>query len=111
MLEELCCECRVPDDSSRWVSDQQIDLVGMAMRIAARYVSRRLSSSGKILSEEEKAAENVYIKVNHEIVSIFPPSFRSVLRGLLICNRNLFILKSLRKIHSCKNYYFTFNFI
>ncbi|KAI3411462.1 uncharacterized protein J3R85_017982 [Psidium guajava] len=35
----------------------------MAMRrIAARYVSRRLSSSGKILSEEEKAAENVYIK-------------------------------------------------
>ncbi|XP_056165578.1 uncharacterized protein At2g27730, mitochondrial isoform X2 [Syzygium oleosum] len=31
-------------------------------RIAARYVSRRLSSSGKILSEEEKAAENVYIK-------------------------------------------------
>lgn len=35
----------------------------MAMRIAARYVPRRLSSSGKILSEEEKAAENVYIKV------------------------------------------------
>ncbi|KAF7119310.1 hypothetical protein RHSIM_Rhsim13G0112500 [Rhododendron simsii] len=34
----------------------------MAMRIAARYVPRRLSSSGKILSEEEKAAENVYIK-------------------------------------------------
>ncbi|XP_030520928.1 uncharacterized protein At2g27730, mitochondrial [Rhodamnia argentea] len=34
----------------------------MATRIAARYVSRRLSSSGKILSEEEKAAENVYIK-------------------------------------------------
>ncbi|KAG5515795.1 hypothetical protein RHGRI_036742 [Rhododendron griersonianum] len=34
----------------------------MAMRIAARYVSRRLSSSGKIFSEEEKAAENIYIK-------------------------------------------------
>ncbi|XP_068660857.1 uncharacterized protein At2g27730, mitochondrial-like [Aristolochia californica] len=33
----------------------------MAARNAARYVSRRLSS-GKILSEEEKAAENVYIK-------------------------------------------------
>ncbi|CAI9761563.1 unnamed protein product [Fraxinus pennsylvanica] len=27
-----------------------------------RYVSRRLSSSGRVLSEEEKAAENVYIK-------------------------------------------------
>ncbi|GFZ07288.1 copper ion binding protein [Actinidia rufa] len=34
----------------------------MATRIAARYVSRRLSSSGRVLSEEEKAAENVYIK-------------------------------------------------
>ncbi|KAL3628003.1 hypothetical protein CASFOL_028105 [Castilleja foliolosa] len=34
----------------------------MASRIAARYVSRRLSSSGKVLNEEEKAAENVYIK-------------------------------------------------
>ncbi|KAK6141708.1 hypothetical protein DH2020_024542 [Rehmannia glutinosa] len=34
----------------------------MATRIAARYVSRRLSSSGKVLGEEEKAAENVYIK-------------------------------------------------
>ncbi|KAF6169193.1 hypothetical protein GIB67_013623 [Kingdonia uniflora] len=34
----------------------------MAVRIAARYVSRRLSSSGKIFSEEEKAAENIYIK-------------------------------------------------
>lgn len=38
--------------------------VTMATRIAARYVSRRLSSSGKMLSEEEKAAENIYIKVN-----------------------------------------------
>lgn len=37
----------------------------MATRVAARYISRRLSSSGKILSEEEKAAENVYIKVVH----------------------------------------------
>lgn len=35
----------------------------MATRIAAvRYISRRLSSGGKILSEEEKAAENIYIK-------------------------------------------------
>ncbi|KAK2980178.1 hypothetical protein RJ640_007268 [Escallonia rubra] len=34
----------------------------MAMRNAFRYVSRRLSSSGKIFSEEEKAAENIYIK-------------------------------------------------
>ncbi|KAK4772394.1 hypothetical protein SAY86_014169 [Trapa natans] len=34
----------------------------MTMRIAARYVSHRLSSSGKVLSEEEKALENVYIK-------------------------------------------------
>ncbi|KAM3303136.1 hypothetical protein CQW23_26823 [Capsicum baccatum] len=34
----------------------------MAARNAFRYVSRRLSSSGKVLSEEEKAAENVYIK-------------------------------------------------
>ncbi|XP_010685998.2 uncharacterized protein At2g27730, mitochondrial [Beta vulgaris subsp. vulgaris] len=34
----------------------------MAGRIAARYVSRRFSSGGKVLSEEEKAAENVYIK-------------------------------------------------
>ncbi|XP_057472524.1 uncharacterized protein At2g27730, mitochondrial [Actinidia eriantha] len=34
----------------------------MATRISARYVSRRFSSSGRVLSEEEKAAENVYIK-------------------------------------------------
>ncbi|KAK9062403.1 hypothetical protein SSX86_019589 [Deinandra increscens subsp. villosa] len=34
----------------------------MATRHAFRYVSRRFSSSGKILSEEEKAAENIYIK-------------------------------------------------
>ncbi|KAJ8506807.1 hypothetical protein OPV22_007693 [Ensete ventricosum] len=34
----------------------------MAARIAARYVARRLSTGGKVLSEEEKAAENVYIK-------------------------------------------------
>ncbi|GER40917.1 copper ion binding [Striga asiatica] len=36
--------------------------VTMASRIAARYISRRFSSGGKVLSEEEKAAENVYIK-------------------------------------------------
>ncbi|KAL8094292.1 uncharacterized protein At2g27730, mitochondrial-like [Apium graveolens] len=34
----------------------------MSSRVLARFVSRRFSSSGKILSEEEKAAENVYIK-------------------------------------------------
>ncbi|KAJ0084653.1 uncharacterized protein At2g27730, mitochondrial-like [Pistacia vera] len=34
----------------------------MATRNFARHVSRRLSSGGKVLSEEEKAAENVYIK-------------------------------------------------
>ncbi|KAJ4724833.1 Copper ion binding protein [Melia azedarach] len=34
----------------------------MATRIAARQVTRRFSSGGKILSEEEKAAENIYIK-------------------------------------------------
>ncbi|KAF4388744.1 hypothetical protein G4B88_019021 [Cannabis sativa] len=37
----------------------------MASRIASRIVSRtqrRFSSSGKVLGEEEKAAENVYIK-------------------------------------------------
>ncbi|CAN0916805.1 Uncharacterized protein At2g27730, mitochondrial [Linum grandiflorum] len=35
----------------------------MATRMSAlRYVSKRFSSSGKVLSEEEKAAENIYIK-------------------------------------------------
>ncbi|KAL6276466.1 hypothetical protein ACE6H2_020067 [Prunus campanulata] len=34
----------------------------MASRMAARFVTRRLSSSGKVLGEEEKAAEAVYIK-------------------------------------------------
>ncbi|MBA0787008.1 hypothetical protein Gotri_024879 [Gossypium trilobum] len=35
----------------------------MATRMSVRYVSRRFSSgSGKILSEEEKAAENIYIQ-------------------------------------------------
>ncbi|VVB07736.1 unnamed protein product [Arabis nemorensis] len=34
----------------------------MATRNALRSVSRRLSSSGKVLNEEEKAAENVFIK-------------------------------------------------
>ncbi|XP_048569041.1 uncharacterized protein At2g27730, mitochondrial isoform X2 [Triticum urartu] len=31
-------------------------------RAAARFVQTRLRSSGKVLSEEERAAENVYIK-------------------------------------------------
>lgn len=35
----------------------------MATRQFARYVSRRFSTGGKVLGEEEKAAENVYIKV------------------------------------------------
>ncbi|KAK1429205.1 hypothetical protein QVD17_11410 [Tagetes erecta] len=34
----------------------------MATRQFVRYVSRRLSTGGKVLGEEEKAAENVYIK-------------------------------------------------
>ncbi|XP_010521670.1 PREDICTED: uncharacterized protein At2g27730, mitochondrial [Tarenaya hassleriana] len=34
----------------------------MATRSALRFVSRRFSSGGKVLGEEEKAAENVYIK-------------------------------------------------
>ncbi|KAL3530384.1 hypothetical protein ACH5RR_009706 [Cinchona calisaya] len=34
----------------------------MATRMAMRYVTRRFSSSGRVLGEEEKAAENVYIK-------------------------------------------------
>lgn len=40
-----------------------VQRVIMAMRSAARYVSRRFSTGGKIFSEEEKAAENIYIKV------------------------------------------------
>ena len=37
----------------------------MAARVAERYGSRRLfsSGSGQLLSEEEKAAENAYFKV------------------------------------------------
>ncbi|KAK8601753.1 hypothetical protein V6N13_058566 [Hibiscus sabdariffa] len=35
----------------------------MATRTAVRYIPRRFSSgSGKVLSEEEKAAENIYIQ-------------------------------------------------
>ncbi|KAF5179091.1 copper ion binding protein [Thalictrum thalictroides] len=34
----------------------------MASAAASRYMTRRLSSSGKVLSEEEKAAENIFIK-------------------------------------------------
>ncbi|MQL96460.1 hypothetical protein Taro_029142 [Colocasia esculenta] len=33
-----------------------------AARVASRYITRRFSTGGKMLSEEEKAAENVYIK-------------------------------------------------
>lgn len=40
----------------------------MATRSAIRFVSRRFSN-GKVLSEEEKAAENVFIKVN--MLSLF----------------------------------------
>ena len=46
----------------------------MAARTAARYVQcRLLSSGGKVLGEEEKAAENVYIKVQISPLSL-PPS-------------------------------------
>ena len=40
----------------------------MAAKLAARFGTRRLFSSGtgKILSEEEKAAENAYFKVSIE---------------------------------------------
>ncbi|XP_071701211.1 uncharacterized protein At2g27730, mitochondrial [Rutidosis leptorrhynchoides] len=34
----------------------------MATKQAVRFVSRRFSTSGKVLGEEEKAAENIYIK-------------------------------------------------
>lgn len=44
----------------------------MATRNALRSVSRRLSSSGKILNEEEKAAENVFIKVNCQLLIRVP---------------------------------------
>lgn len=41
----------------------------MATRNALRIVSRRFSS-GKIFSEEEKAAENVFIKVKEQKLSL-----------------------------------------
>ncbi|KAL1558236.1 hypothetical protein AAHA92_08727 [Salvia divinorum] len=44
----------------------------MAIRMAARYVSRRLSSNGKVLSEEEKAAENIYIKLSCQKTNNLP---------------------------------------
>jgi len=45
----------------------------MATRAAARFLQRRLlSSGGKVLSEEEKAAENVYIKVQISPLSLSP---------------------------------------
>jgi hypothetical protein len=47
----------------------------MASRLAARFVSRRMSSSGKILSEEEKAAENVYIKVTSNFLNTYSVCF------------------------------------
>lgn len=50
-------------------------------RAAARFVQTRLRSSGKVLSEEEKAAENVYIKVYHPRPR---PSSRSGARWFLV---------------------------
>jgi len=45
----------------------------MATRASARFLQRRLlSSGGKVLSEEEKAAENVYIKVQISPLSLSP---------------------------------------
>jgi len=53
-------------------SGEEIQLIAMAARVAARYGSRRLfssgSGSGKILSEEEKAAENAYFKVTSTVL-------------------------------------------
>lgn len=41
----------------------------MAGRVGTRHVARRFfSSGGKVLSEEEKAAENVYIKVSFDFL-------------------------------------------
>jgi hypothetical protein len=46
----------------------------MAARVAARLVQRRFrSSGGKVLGEEEKAAENVYIKVSSIPHHLNPP--------------------------------------
>ncbi|KAK8566380.1 hypothetical protein V6N13_002092 [Hibiscus sabdariffa] len=46
-----------------WVLYSTTTTMAMATRMAFRSISRRFSSgSGKVLSEEEKAAENVYIK-------------------------------------------------
>lgn len=44
----------------------------MATRNAAGYISR----SGKVLSEEEKSAENVYIKVFIDLISVDAYSFK-----------------------------------
>lgn len=47
----------------------------MAARTAARFVQRRLLSSGKkVLGEEEKAAETVYIKVQISPLPLSLPS-------------------------------------
>nr|XP_016472733.1 PREDICTED: putative disease resistance RPP13-like protein 1 [Nicotiana tabacum] len=54
-------------DRERRSVKKREDFVGktdMAARNAFRYVSRRLYSYGKVLSEEERAAENVYIKLS-----------------------------------------------
>ncbi|RRT72481.1 hypothetical protein B296_00034515 [Ensete ventricosum] len=64
----------------------------MAARVAARYVVRRLSSGGKVLSEEEKAVENVYIKV-------LSPSDLSGLIFFIFIHFNLYLflrMKALR---------------
>jgi hypothetical protein len=44
----------------------------MATRVVARHASRRLFSSGtgKIFSEEEKAAENAYFKVTSKVALV-----------------------------------------
>lgn len=56
-----------------------------AMRAASRFISRRFSSGGRILSEEEKAAENVYIKVlvPHLGTFCFAP-FRHLLEAFVL---------------------------
>lgn len=63
----------------------------MATRAAARFLQRRfLSSGGKVLSEEEKAAENVYIKVQISLLSL-SPSFLALLWYLLLLDLRFLI--------------------
>jgi hypothetical protein len=46
-----------------------------ARSAAARFVQSRFRSGGKVLGEEEKAAENVYIKVYTTAPATAPPPY------------------------------------